>query len=387
MNVPGEDLTGGAQTLILEDVASAELLRVQTELLADLVGVPLQCEGAVRAVAGPEGSRWSRIGVDGLRVEPNGAEFVVAEERVGGHGGQEGLLTAVGTAVHQHDAFASGDPTVGGDRRAQSNLGILTTQSRGHLLHAGVDKANGLTGYPGQSRRIRLQADLELHAEATSDRRHDHPHRRWIDPQDPRRPVPHRPRHLGRRLDHESTIAIRGHAGPGLQRGLVLPADPEVALDDPDIRPGEDLIDVAPDHGRLPGHVPATCDVHVHQDLIVGPAGMQDRGIGVEGLSHRDHRGALLDRHVDRGECSLQDHRGVRGNSDDRLSDVADLACGQPGMIGDTDPVQAREGISGEYGPDPGHRSRPLDIEVRDDTARHARAEKSAVKHAWLDHV
>ena len=108
------------RSLLPRHVAAAEFQRIHADRGADLVGVALEREGVVDAVAGAKRAVGRGIGIDRAARKPHRAKAVIAAERVGGHRRQEYLLAAIGAAIHQHDRFAADDLAIFGDRRADA---------------------------------------------------------------------------------------------------------------------------------------------------------------------------------------------------------------------------------------------------------------------------
>ena len=145
---------------------------------ADLVGMPLEREGVVDAVAGPKRAVRRRVRIDGAARQGAPRQAIIAAERVRGHGGQEDLLAAIGAAIHQHDRFASDDFAVRRHRGPDPDIGVLAAQAGQHFL---PPRVTSLTARPVL--RVRSAATgsivaIELQPETAADRRHGDAHGR-----------------------------------------------------------------------------------------------------------------------------------------------------------------------------------------------------------------
>ena len=138
--------------------------------VADFVGMALQRESVVDAVASAESAVGRRVGVDGAADELDRAEPVVAAERVRRHRRQKDLLAAIGAAVHQHDRLAPDDLAFGGDGGANADFGILAAEAGQHLLLPGDFQTHRPARLARQNRRERLDARIEFQAEPAADR-------------------------------------------------------------------------------------------------------------------------------------------------------------------------------------------------------------------------
>ena len=303
--------------------------------------MPLERERAVHAVAGPEGAGRRGVRVDGAAHEPHGAQAVVAGERVRGHRREEGLLAAVGAAVHEHDRLAADDLAVGGHRRPDADLGVLARERRAHLLLAREAHLHRQARPLREQGGERLDARLVLLPEAAADGGRDDDADRAVGaPEQARDRAAHRPRVLRGGLDDVAAVLEARDGDARLERRLVLAPDGELALDDRHVVAGECLVGVAAHDRRLP------CDVARTQaagdDLLVAlPVGMEVAGAGRERLGHREVGLERLGLDDDRRRRRAGELERLRRDRGDGLAVEAHVLAREERVVGDADAVQA----------------------------------------------
>lgn len=121
----------------------------------------------------------------------------------------------------------------------------------------------------------------------------------------------------------ETAVLIVGDDCARLEGDVVLASDAERAFDDLDVRPSEGAIDIAADHGRLPGDVARACAAF-EQDLMLVPIGVNERRFGCERLGHAEHGRQRRDLDLDRSQRGLRLGKRAGGNRGQRLAVVAD---------------------------------------------------------------
>ena len=154
---------------------------------------------------------------------------------------------------------------------------------------------------------------------------------------------------------------------------MVLAANAEGAVDDHGVRSGKGGIDVAADHGRLPGDVALACSA-CEQNLVLAPVRMNERGLRGKCFCHGEHGRKRFDLDVDRRERGFGLDQRVGGDRRQRLAVVADQVAGEERVVGDADPDLAGGIRSRHNRADARHASGLGDVETDDASRRHAGA-------------
>ncbi len=244
-------------------MAEAELTAILPEREGHMVHVPFEGEDQVGAAHAAEGAGGRRVGVHRSGPDAHLARPVDRPEHEHRDARQERGVDRVGPAVEEHVDVVRNDLTVGRQRGADRHRGVLPTRCGEQVFLARVHQLHRPSGAFGQHPRIRLETDVELGTEASSDVVADHPHGRLGDAQGLGDPIADVEGKLVGHVDRVPAAFERGERHLGLEVGLVLARSVVGVLDD-GVRGCERLVHTSRvgDHLRqhVAGPVPAIAD-------------------------------------------------------------------------------------------------------------------------------
>ncbi len=364
-----------------QEVATAQLDRVDLELAGDLVHVLLEGPGDGRRARGADGARGLGVRVHAQAEEVDVRDAVRPREEHHGELGDQRLVGRVGPVLRHHAAAAGDDRPVAHDAGLELDDHRLAAMVRcQEFLASREDDLDGPAGGTGERRDLGLEMALALGPEAAAHVGHRDPDPVLGQLQRLGHERSGGERNLRRRPDRDLVATPLGDDGPRLDRRALGAIRHEAARDD-DVRARHRRVRVALDDGRSRGFVAITDDALV--DLVVGPALVDERRVrGQRRVQVRDHRqGLVVD--LDQVGRLARDRRRQRGHGRDDLALPADHVLREQRAILDEEPVADVGHVGGrDDRHDPGQGLRLRGVESADPGVADVRVPEAAVQEA-----
>ena len=227
-----EDLAGGGGVAVAERVHQAEGEAVDAGGVGEAVEEGLLGDRRLRHAEAAEGAGDRTVGVDGARPGDDVRDAVGAGG-VDGHAVRHRRAPArVGAGVEDAVEVEGGQPAVGVAAEAGGDRGRVALGGGRHRLAAGEGHARRAAGREGGEAEQRLDAEVELGAEAAADRRGQDTDALGRQPEQRGGVVAVHAGGLGAGADHHGLAVEPGGAGLGLDVGVLDEAGADFARDD-----------------------------------------------------------------------------------------------------------------------------------------------------------